>query len=99
MTVNLPDFSVLLFSFSSGEINNRTFIFLPYQRVCNQNDTPNHTKGHINSNVMVHLRLADVGEVFHNVLFWLISLFALPGNYYYVFLFLFINMMLCSWLF
>ncbi len=73
--------------------------FLPYQRVCNQNDTPNHTKGHINSNVMVNLRLADVGEVFHNVLFWLISLFALPGNYYYFFLFLFINMMLCSWLF
>ncbi len=31
---------------------------------------------------MVNLRLADVGEVFHNVLFWLISLFALPGNYY-----------------
>ncbi len=92
MTVNLPDFSVLLFSFSSGEINNRKLnfsFFRSYQRVCNQNDTPNRTKGQINSNVMVNLRLADVGEVFHNVLFWLISLFALPGNYYYYFIFRF----------
>ncbi len=54
---------------------------------------------------MVGLRLADVVEVFHNVLFWLISLFTLPGNvpfYLFIFyLFLFflsfpINMMLCS---